>query len=256
MYNILISTDDGIDSIGLTELVRSVSAYAKVYVAAPARQQSAKAMSISAFRDRMRAYEVPLEGAELAFIVDGTPSDCVKFGLQMCRERGVEIDFVLGGINLGANVGMDTHYSGTVACAFEGALQGYHAAALSVAGHLATHFEYICSLVPMLIRLSEGLSTDTVLNVNAPDLPPDEIRGIQVRRGGGRCFDIRYVPDNEPRMYYCEGYLLDRPDSAEDTDVAALYNGYAVITPQTLSRTDFAALEQLSKAVIATDSHS
>ena len=116
MFNIFVSNDDGIESPGLRKLVLSLANFAKVYVAAPATQQSAKSMSLT-LRRPFQAVHTRVPGAEAAYIIDAKPADCVKFGIQKCRENGIEIDYVIPGINHGANLGFDTHYSGTVACA-------------------------------------------------------------------------------------------------------------------------------------------
>ena len=246
MYTILVSNDDGIEAAGLRKLVLSLATYAKVYVAAPKRQQSAKSMSISPW-SRIHATETRVAGAETAFVVDGTPADCVKFGLQKLRERGIEVDYVISGINHGANMGADTHYSGTVACAFEGALHGYRSIALSVVTHEAEYFDYICGMVPDLLRLSDEVGPDVVLNVNAPNVPAGEVKGVRLTCAGGRGFDIRYVPDEEDDHYRFEGIRLDHSESPDETDLAAIRDGYASVTPLTVDKTDHRTLQRIRR---------
>lgn len=248
MYNIFVSNDDGINAEGIRKLVTSLSAYSKVYVSAPMYQQSAKSMGITISRS-MKARRVSLAGAEMAYELDGKPVDCVKFGLQMCREEGVQIDYVITGINHGSNLGTDVLYSGTVAAATEGALSGYKAISLSNTNHMAKNFDYVCEMVPGLLKLADELEPQTILNVNVPDLPKFEIKGVKMRPLGQRGFDVVFINEKgEPEdEYRYDGFVIDYSAESDDTDITAVRDGYAVITPLTTDRTDRIALGKITE---------
>ena len=179
MKKVLVTNDDGINASGLMSLVDSLSKTCEVYVVAPAEQQSAKSMAITFLRE-VGIVKTEVKGAVEAYIIDGTPVDCVRWAIEWFEELGITFDYLFSGINLGANVGIAAYYSGTIGAAREGALCGVRSIALSVGTHLSTHFSYICSLVPRLMEMADSLSLQTILSVNAPDLPPWEVRGLRI----------------------------------------------------------------------------
>ena len=179
MKRVLVTNDDGINAAGLLALVAALGKKCEVYAVAPAHEQSAKSMSITFLREvGIEKTEVP--GAKEAYIIDGTPVDCVRWALEWFEEKGITFDYLFSGINLGTNVGIAAYYSATVGAAREGAVCGVRSIALSVGTHKSTNFKYICSLVPRLMEMSDSLSPRTMLNVNAPDLPPWEVRGVRI----------------------------------------------------------------------------
>ena len=178
---ILISNDDGINAIGIYELTKALSEVAKVYVCAPHQQRSAASHSIS-FRDPIRVRRTEFDNAVMALETTGTPADCVKLGLKVLGDIGIEIDMVFSGINLGGNMGTDTLYSGTVAAAIEGSVCGKPSVAVSVNSHNAAHFEYACRLAARCAQNACGrLEPGTVLNINVPDLPDAEIKAPELQ---------------------------------------------------------------------------
>lgn len=143
--NILVSNDDGIQAQGIKELVKALSKEGNVYVSAPASQRSASSHALSV-NDKITMKKVDFDCAAMAFEVSGTPADCVKLGLYVLKEKGINIDIVYSGINHGGNLGTDTMYSGTVSAAAEGLFRGLPAVAVSVNSHEAQHFEGACIL--------------------------------------------------------------------------------------------------------------
>ena len=121
--NILVANDDGIRAIGIQKLVRALSQKANIFVCAPEGQRSASGHGITVSQP-ITVEEMKVECAEIAFGISGTPADCIKLGMQLMKDRGVNIDMVYSGINLGGNLGTDTLYSGTVSAAVEGNLCG------------------------------------------------------------------------------------------------------------------------------------
>lgn len=242
--NILVVNDDGIQSVGLRALVKALSDVADIYVCAPNGQRSAKSQAISVRADvTVEAAEVPF--AKKAYAVDGTPADCTKLGLQFGRESGTLIDMVFSGINHGSNLGLDTVYSGTVGAAMEAAMDGVHAVAVSVDSHEPVHFDAACRLAVQSIDFAYGkFSTDSVININTPDLPADEIKGIRFTTLGPRYYDDCFR-SRDGKVFRLEG---DPPESfalSNDIDVQASMNGYATITPLQFNYTDYRNLEKI-----------
>ena len=132
MIKVLVTNDDGIDARGLNVLVEALAEMADVYVVAPKDQQSGKSQSIT-FRRELKADERELKGAVSAWALDGTPADCVMWGIGILAEEGIRPDFIFSGINMGYNNGLAAYYSGTVAGAREGAINGIRSIAPSLA---------------------------------------------------------------------------------------------------------------------------
>ncbi len=203
MKKVLVTNDDGIGVRGLYALVEALGDKYEVYAVAPAEQQSARSMAITFLREvGIEKAEVP--GAVEAYVVDGTPVDCVMWAIPWFRQRGIEFDYLFSGINLGANVGIAAYYSGTIGAARQGALDGVRSIALSVGTFRSNHFEYICSLIPRLMEIADTLTPATYLSVNAPDLPPWEVRGLRFAEVAPYGYAERYgfkpvsIPDGVP----------------------------------------------------------
>ena len=245
---ILISNDDGIQAKGICELAKSLSKKADVYVVAPETQQSARGQAVS-LRSKLLARKINMKGTVSAIALNGTPTDCIKFGIFKMKEKGIEPDIVISGINMGANVGADIHYSGTVAAASEGALNGYHSIALSVASHSASHYEYICNMLPDLIHYSRELPTGVILNVNTPDIPYWEIKGVRFISGTAhRGWDVlKKSDDSDEEESYCYTGTQDDQRQTEEDDLEAIRNGFATIAPLTINHIDHRMLYQLRK---------
>ena len=231
---ILIANDDGIEARGLRELVDALTKRcgAEVYVFAPDGQRSAVSHAIT-LHAPISVWPVEYDGAEMAFAMDGTPSDCVAVGLKMLKLRDVTVDMVFAGINHGANVGTDIVYSGTVGAALEGSIQGYPSVAVSVESHSASHFEYACDLAVDLIRKTGGKwDSEFVININTPDLPADEIKGISNTIMGRREYinDVQVETEGEVTTFIYGGDPVLYESDENQFDVVALENGYASIS--------------------------
>jgi 5'-nucleotidase len=178
----------------------------------------------------------PLRVIEIArnrYKVDGTPSDCVHLALTGFLDH--EPDLVVSGINHGANLGDDVIYSGTVAAALEGRFLGLPTIAVSLVGRDLKHFETAGRVASELVQKIDrtGLAPDVVLNVNVPNLPYDELRGIQATRLGFRHKSEQILKDSDPygRPIYWVGPAGDGQDAGEGTDFHAIEHGYASVTP-------------------------
>ena len=192
----------------------------------------------------MKEERVPF--ADKAWSAGGTPADCTRLGFQLCREEGIEIDMVLSGINMGANLGKDTIYSGTVGAAMEAAMTGIHAMAVSVDSHEASHFDGACAIAMSAAdRVMNELPAAIVLSINTPDIPEEELKGVRVTGLGPRFYEDRFVKTADG-YYKVEGEPID--PSAYDpmtVDVGAVNEGYAAVTPLSFDLTAAAGFDMI-----------
>ena len=242
--NFLIVNDDGIESKGIRALADALAPQGKVFVSAPAIQQSGKAQSIT-FMESIEVEPVEFDGAEMAWKVHGTPADCTKIGLQLCALDGHEIDIVFSGINHGSNLGTDTLYSGTVGAAMEAILNDTRGVAISVGDHNPVNFEAACDLAVQIIPIVMWMEPQVILNVNVPDLPKGEIKGIRYASLGPHFFLDGFVY-KEGNTYQLEGHIPDYSHMGEALDVGASSLGYATITPLRPDHTDHEFLAKMA----------
>lgn len=240
----LISNDDGIHARGLQVLAARIRKLGQVTVVAPDQNRSGASNSLT-LESPVRIREVE----EGAYAVSGTPTDCVHIALTgMLRQ---DPDIVLSGINHGANLGDDVIYSGTVAAAMEGRFLGLPAIALSLVcedtpRHFGTAAEAAVRLVEKLLR--DPLPADTILNVNVPDLPLEQVSGFEVTRLGHRHRAEPCVETVDPRgrpMYWI-GPAGEEADAGPGTDFNAVRRGCISITPIHVDLTRYQALEQVA----------
>ena len=243
---ILLTNDDGVDSLGLFALKQALSDGHEVTVIAPDRNWSISGHA--RIMDKpLRVREVPLRDGSTAFTTDGTPADCVALAALGFLEQKPEL--VISGINHGGNMGDDITYSGTVAAAMEGVICGFPSIAVSMSPTPEWPVEVGAAFTHRLVEqvVERGLAPDILLNVNVPNIPHDEIRGVQITRLGKRTYMDELVSRVDPRgnAYYWLGgtHIEDRLD--EGTDVAAVKDGYVSITPIHLDLTDHKLISKL-----------
>ncbi len=242
---ILLSNDDGIHARGIVALAEALLAYGEVTVVAPNRERSACSHSLTLehpLRTGHVDFPVPVFRA---LSVNGTPADCVKLGLSKLLESPP--DLVVSGINKGANLTVDVFYSGTVAAAFEGVFSGIPAVAFSL-DSFAPDADYgpARSWVRRVLDriLTEGPARGFVYNVNIPDLPETEIKGLKFTRLGKVRYRDSYELRHDPvgRPYY---WLSGEPvilDQDPDADIVAVRDGFVSVTPLAGERTDLVTL--------------
>ena len=241
---ILLSNDDGYQAPGLRALHNALSTIADTVVVAPDRDRSGASNSLT-LEQPIRARTV-----ENGFIrVEGTPTDCVHLAITGLLET--EPDMVVSGINAGANMGDDVLYSGTVAAATEGRFLGYPAIAVSNASHTPRHFDTAARVVLELVqrlRVSP-ISPDSILNVNVPDLPYEELQGIRATRLGHRHKAEPVIKAEDPRgrPIYWVGTAGPEQDAGPGTDFYAVRNGFVSITPLQVDLTRHQALAELAE---------
>lgn len=241
---ILVSNDDGVEAEGLAALAAALRPLGEIVVCAPARERSASGHAITVSRDLEYREVRDEDDAVWAHALDGTPADCVKFGLRELL-GGRRPDLVVSGVNRGPNTGVNILYSGTVAAAVEGALNGVPSIAVSLnaardAAH--RHFDTAGVFARRVARrtLSEGLPEWTVLNVNVPNLPLERIEGVSVTRMSRTMFRDRFeaVHARDGRTRYRNaGDELALDLEAPDRDDGALREHRVSITPLRLDLT-------------------
>lgn len=225
---ILLSNDDGYFAPGLAALAEGLAPLGEITVVAPERDRSGASNSLTL--DRPLSMSRAHNGF---FFVNGTPTDCVHMAVTGLLD--FEPDVVVSGINSGSNMGDDTLYSGTVAAATEGYLLGIPSIAVSLTSkefvHYATAARVARDLVERLAR--EPFGAPVLLNVNVPDVPFDEIRGIEVTRLGRRHKAQPVVASKNPRgeTVYWVGPAGAAREAGPGTDFHALERGVVSITP-------------------------
>lgn len=241
---ILVTNDDGVHAPGLAILVEALDALGDVWVYAPDRQQSAVGHGVSLHRP-LRVHEV----RERWYMVDGTPTDCVMLAVRDLLAR--KPDLVVSGINPGANLGDDVTYSGTVAGAYEGMLLGIRSFAVSDVSYTPAHLDTAGRIARHLagLLLKEGLPKDTVLNVNVPDVPYDELDGMAITKMGRRDYQDEIVRREDPRggAYYWIGGAEPSHVEEEGTDFEAVEHRRVSVTPLHRDVTNYGALSVLNE---------
>lgn len=240
---ILVSNDDGTMAPGIRILATELSVVADVDVVAPDRNRSGASNSLT-LRQPLRVRQMD----NGYYSVEGTPTDCVHLALTGLLDPVA--DMVISGINEGANLGDDILYSGTVAAAMEGRYLGLPAIAISMVGDNIQYYETAAIIARQLVlKLSTNrLPSQTILNVNVPDLPIDLIKGLQVTRLGTRHGAESMVKEYDPRgrPIYWVGPPGAEADAGQGTDFFAINSGYVSITPLHLDMTYYKMFDQLS----------
>lgn len=245
---ILITNDDGIRAPGLVALVEAAKRLGEVKIVAPDRERSACSHAMT-LRDPLRVWPVDWDGIE-AYEVNGLPVDCVNVGLSVAYPEGC--DLVLSGFNNGPNLGFDITYSGTVAGAMEGCVNGIPSFALSMAifvGGAPFHYDsgtqWLGENWEMLLALPQR--GRVFYNVNVPAIAFPEIQGHKFAAMGQRVYEDRVLRREDPwgRPYYWQGGSVVMDSVQPGTDVEAVREGFVSITPLRLDWTDVELLGEL-----------
>jgi 5'-nucleotidase len=254
---ILVTNDDGVSSPGIRKLSLMMRSVGDVYCIAPEREQSAVGHALTLHR--------PLKSERVnrkIYVINGTPTDCVILGVNRLLPR--KPDLVVSGINRGGNMGDDITYSGTVAAAIEGTLLGIPSIAVSlVMNSIDSNGDKIpdsklkksfmrkdseqCVQKLVKLVLNRGLPSDTLLNVNVPNIP--KVNGIRLTKQGKRAYDnsIQEISDPRGGKHYWIGGGTPLWHSGEDTDFEAIQKGFISVTPIHLDLTNYRGLANLKK---------
>lgn len=240
---ILLSNDDGYQAPGLSALALGLKNLGEISVVAPERDRSGASNSLT--------LELPIRAqtADNGFVkVEGTPTDCVHLAITGLLES--EPDMVVSGINSGPNMGDDVIYSGTVAAATEGRHLGYPALAISMGAHDPQHYATGARVARELVQklIDNPLADDSILNVNVPDVPYEDLAGIQATRLGHRHKAEPVVKAQDPRgrPIYWVGPPGQEQDAGPGTDFYAIKNNYVSVTPLQVDLTRHQSLPGLA----------
>jgi 5'-nucleotidase len=247
--NILIANDDGIESPGILLLSEALSHLGEVTVVAPHRERSTSGHSLTLHKP-LRCVEVKPRH----FSVTGSPADCVYMGTRKLMKS--KPDLIVTGVNRGANLGNDIYYSGTVAAAREGAYFGAKAIAISLClGHhleksdmnWQTAMAFAKEFVPLVAK--KDVPPNIILNVNIPNRPVSEIKGVKISKQGMRYYTDEITERKDPRnrSYYWLGGEYKGFESIPGSDCVHVDEGYISVTPLKIDCTDYTYQEELKK---------
>lgn len=247
---ILLSNDDGYRAPGIQCLAEALSSIAEVTTIAPDRDRSGASNSLTLDRP-LTVTKVK----EAVYCVNGTPTDCVHLALTGLFDQLP--DMVISGINRGYNLGDDVMYSGTVAAAIEGRYLGLPTLAVSL-GNPCQHYQAAAELVKNLVAgiCQRPLPSDTILNVNVPDLPIEKIEGLQLTYFGKRHPSEPLIKMENPRgqTVYWIGLAGAARDINDGSDFYAVKSSKVSITPFRLDWTDYEGFERLQQWLERLDS--
>ena len=249
--HILVTNDDGVFAPGLLALVQSLRQIGQVDILAPDKNWSGGG-HVKTIDRPLRIKEIVLADGSNAYASDGAPSDCVA--LALLGYLPDKVDLVVSGINPAANFGHDVTYSGTVTAAMEAVIWGVPAIAVSLdvkSDDLSTiDFDPAAMVARQVAQtvLTKQLPGGILLNVNIPNLPAEQIKGMRITRQGMRVYrdrlDQRIDPRGRPYFWIGGDAPTGLPESG--TDIGALAEGHVSITPLQLDLTAYPALHQMS----------
>lgn len=247
--HILVSNDDGIRAPGIHALAEAMLPFGKVTVVAPKENRSAIGHRKTMHKPmRVEKVSFPVKGIE-AYAVSDSPSDAVSIALLGFVQQPV--DLVVSGINRGPNMGQDLTYSGTVSAAFEAIIAHKPAIAFSSLDHAHDgDYTAAAAVAHQLVALGvyRNLPPLTLLNVNIPALPLDQIKGFRIVRQGLRQYNDELITRIDPygQPYYWIGGTAPTGDTTEEgTDLWATHNGYVSLTPIHLDMTNYAVMDEM-----------
>ncbi len=252
---ILLSNDDGYQSPGLEALIGGLEDLAALVIVAPTTNQSGTSSSLS-LRRPIAVHPVD-HGRHEFYHVDGTPADCVHVTLHGTLTDPP--DMVISGVNHGSNLGDDVIYSGTVAAAIEGRFLGLPAMAVSLAGDSPTHFDTAAQVVHDMVSIlsDRPLPGDCILNINVPDLPYEQIRGIHATRCGARHPSQPVIPSGQSgtTRYFTIGPSGEEADAGPGTDFHAVAAGWVSVTPLHIDLTCHQRLTEVAQWAMGVPRH-
>lgn len=244
MTKILLTNDDGINAPGISALFESIEPMGDITVVAPDTERSAVGHAIT-LSDPLRVEKVNKRGKFFGYAVSGTPADCVKIAVWALLED--KPDIVVSGINLGNNTGISIIYSGTVSAATEGMILEIPSIAISLAAYKKPDFSYAAKFAKKLVNLvlKNGLPVRTLLNVNVPNVPESEIKGVRITRQGKAVYREFFDERKDPwgRSYYWMAGEKVRIKEDDSVDDSALDNNMVSVTPIQFDLTDYSNLE-------------
>lgn len=256
---ILITNDDGVNSVNMHALARALAPYGEVFVFAPKMEQSGVSHAFTVRRSLL-VEECSYEGSYRTFSVDGTPADSVKFALGHYALNGLEqtegagpgsFDVCFSGVNIGENSGVSALYSGTLAGAREAALWGVPGIALSLRGTTPNMLEAAKEFALKVVRerLFEKIPVGVFWNVNFPKASAETFNGFKATRMALGMFTDHYT--REGSQWQLDGEKL-WDEQPKDSDDYLLNQGFATITPHRIDQTDEESLKKINEMLAVT----
>jgi 5'-nucleotidase len=249
---ILVTNDDGITSSGIAKLTQELARIGDVFVVAPDRERSASSHSITFHKPlRVDSFSVPY--ATHAWKVDGTPADCVKIAFDALLD--FTPDVIISGINKGPNLGSDVLYSGTVAAAIEGHINGAAGIAVSHAAYVESDFQPAASVVRDLVEIlfaQKIINPSSLVNINVPDALKLSLDDVRITSLGERKYENAYDARIDPRgrkYFWLTGDVISSVLAADEgqlTDIEAISKGLISVTPLQIDLTDYSAIEKMN----------
>ncbi|AKO64675.1 stationary phase survival protein SurE [Methylophilales bacterium MBRSG12] len=241
----LLSNDDGYFAPGINELAHTLSSIGEVVIVAPEENKSASSSSLT-----LKNPLTITEHKKNIYYINGTPTDCVHIALSGFLK--FKPDMVISGINDGPNMGDDTIYSGTVAAAMEGYLLDIPSLAVSMSQYDPKYYATAGQVVLGLIPKIKDLQQSMLLNINVPDLPYDQLKGLEITRLGKRhkAEPIIHHPNQNNKLMYWVGAAGEPNDGGPGTDFFAIKNEKISISPIISDLTNFNKLDLLKENLI------
>ncbi len=247
---ILVTNDDGFDAPGIAALVDVARKFGRVVVVAPKTPQSGMSQAITSYNPLFFETISKEEDVEI-YSLSGTPVDCVKFATDHLL-ADQKVDLVLSGINHGTNAGPNLLYSGTMGAAIEG-----HFYAPSIGLSLDNHSSQACFEGAKIYAekiiadvLQGDIQSPLCLNVNIPDLPASQIKGVKVCRQNRGYWREEFYERKDPRgreYYWLTGSFINTEAEATDSDIAAVGSGYVAVVPVKVDMTDYEMMQRVSQ---------
>ncbi len=247
---ILVTNDDGYRAKGIESLISVARKFGEVVVVAPEKGQSGKSHAIT-IDVPLRLNKLAEEKDFLMYSCNGTPVDCVKLALNQVVDR--EPDLVVSGINHGSNASVSVIYSGTMAAAIEGGMNGVKSIGFSCLD-FASDADFSAAMIIADELIGKVLKDDDkepiCLNVNIPKVSIDEIQGVKICRQAKGAWKEEFEKRNDTRggeYYWLTGYFENYEPNAEDTDEWCLKNNYISVVPVKVDLTNFDEQDKLKK---------
>ncbi|MBQ2018953.1 MAG: 5'/3'-nucleotidase SurE [Alistipes sp.] len=250
---IFVTNDDGYQAKGFAAAIEVAREFGRVVAVAPAEPQSGRSQAITMYDPLFLEQRRKEEGVEV-YSLTGTPVDCVKWAFDYLFEEGA-VDLVISGINHGSNSAINVLYSGTMGAAIEGSFYGCPSVGLSLTTHDAdAEFEsakhYAREIIASVLENPHNGNQPLCLNVNVPNIPFEDIKGVKVCRQCRGIWREEFFPYEDPRgkpYFWLTGSYTNYEPAAADTDEWALKEGYVAVVPVQIDMTSYGQISYLER---------
>lgn len=250
---IFVTNDDGYQAKGFAAAIEVAREFGRVVAVAPAEPQSGRSQAITMYDPLFLEQRRKEEGVEV-YSLTGTPVDCVKWAFDYLFEEGA-VDLVISGINHGSNSAINVLYSGTMGAAIEGSFYGCPSVGLSLTTHdLDAEFEsakhYAREIIASVLENPHNGNQPLCLNVNVPNIPFEDIKGVKVCRQCRGIWREEFFPYEDPRgkpYFWLTGSYTNYEPAAADTDEWALKEGYVAVVPVQIDMTSYGQISYLER---------